>query len=313
MSPLRLFFKAHFSTFLLDTREEPLYRMVKHLGIVGAGAMGAGMAQIAALAGIDVALYDVNGTVLRQAIERIKTNLAREASIGNLSQESAAATLERIHPRTRLVELNSSEIVLEAAIEDLRMKKDLLRHVEADTKPTTILATTTSTLSITAVASATHHPEKVVGLHFLGPAQDVKLVEIVRGDHTSADTVQRCVEFSRQLGKPSVVVYDSPGFLVNRVIQPFFDEPLRIVGEKVADPEQVDRIARTIGGFAAGPFETMDNAGLDTTLDVREGLYNSFSGEPRFRPHPVLKLKVAAGATGRKSGRGFFEYPEKKG
>jgi len=287
--------------------------MVKHLGIVGAGTMGAGIAHVAALAGIDVAFYDINGTLLRQALERIKTNLTREAALGTISKETAAAALERIHPHTRLVELNSSEIALEAAIEDLRIKKDLLRHVEADTKPTTILATMTSTLSITAVASATHHPEKVVGLHLIGPIQDAKLVEIVRGEHTNANTVDRCVEFSKQIGKATTIVSDSPGFLVNRVLQPYFDEPLRIAAEKVADAEQIDRIVRMIGGFAAGPFEAMDAAGLDTTLTVREALFNSFSGEPRFRPHPALKQKVAAGATGQKAGRGFYTYPEKKG
>jgi 3-hydroxybutyryl-CoA dehydrogenase len=311
--PATVVFQSPFQYVLAGLSGKTSFRMVKHLGIIGAGAMGAGIAHIAALAGIEVAFYDINGTVLRQAIERIKINLAREAALGTFSKEAAAAALERIHPHTRLVDLSSSEIVVEAAIEDLRMKKDLLKHLEADTKPTTILATTTSTLSITAVASATHHPEKVLGLHFLGQTQDAKLVEIVRGEHTNADTVQRCVEFSRQIGKASVVVVDSPGFLVNRVLQPFFDEPLRIVAEKVADPEQVDRIARTIGGFATGPFEAMDNAGLDTTLIVREGLYNSFSGEPRFRPHPTLKQKVAAGATGRKAGQGFFKYPEEEG
>lgn len=286
--------------------------MVKHLGIVGAGSMGAGMAHIAALAGIDVAFYDINGTVLRQALERIKMNLARESALGTLTKETAAAALERIHPRTRLVELNSSEIVLESAIEDLRLKKDLLRHLEADTKPTTILVTTTSTLSISAVASATLHPEKVVGLHFLGPLQDNRLVEIVRGEHTNAQTMERCVEFSKQIGKISVVVADVPGFLVNRVIQPYLDEPLRILAEKVADAEQIDRIVKTIGGFAEGPFEIMDTAGLDATLAVREALYESLAGEPRFRPHPLLKQKVAAAATGRKAGQGFFTYPEEK-
>jgi len=286
--------------------------MVKHLGIVGAGPIGAGMARVAALAGIDVAFYDINGTVLRQALERIKTNLARETALGNLTNETATAALERIHPRTRLVELNSSEIVLEAAIEDLRIKKDLLRHVEADTKPTTILATTTSTLSISAVASAAHHPEKVVGLHFLGPMQDIKMVEIVRGEHTNGQTIERCIDFCRELGKAPIVVRDTPGFLVNRVIQPYLDEPLRIVAENVANAEQVERIVKMIGGFAEGPFETMDNAGLDSTLAVREALYESFAWESRFRPHPILKQKVAAGATGRKAGRGFFTYPVEK-
>ncbi len=286
--------------------------MVKHLGIVGAGAMGSGMAQVAALAGIEVAFYDINGTVLRQALERIKTTLAREAAVAAISKEAAFAAIERIHPRTRLVELSSSEIVLEAAIEDLRIKKDLLRHVEADTKPSTVLVTTTSTLSITAIASATHHPEKVVGLHFLGTIQNARLVEIVRGEQTNTEALARCAEFSKQIGKDSVVVCDSPGFLVNRVIQPYLDEPLRILAEKIADVDQIDRIVRTIGGFASGPFESMDAAGLDVTLSVREALYESFAGEPKFRPHPLLKQRVAAGATGRKAGQGFFSYPEEK-
>lgn len=286
--------------------------MVKHLGIVGAGSLGAGMAQLAALAGIDVAFYDINGTVLRQALERIKTNLASEVAHGILTKETAAAALDRIRPCTRLTEFNSSEIVVEAAIEDIRIKKDLLRHVEADTKPTTILVTTTSSLSISAIASGTHHPEKVVGLHFLGSIQNIKLVEIVRGERTNAQTIERCIEFSKQLGKVSVVVGDTPGFLVNRVLQPYLDEPLRILGEKVADATQIDRIVKAIGGFAEGPFEMMDTAGLDTTLAVREALFDSFSGEPRFRPHPFVKQKVAAGATGRKAGRGFFTYPEEK-
>jgi 3-hydroxybutyryl-CoA dehydrogenase len=286
--------------------------MVKHLGIVGAGSMGAGLAHTAALAGIDVAFYDINGTVLRQALERIKTNLAREAALGNLTKEAVIAAHERIHPHTRLVELNSSDIVLEAAIEDLRVKKDLLRHVEADTKPTTILATTTSTLSVSAVASAAHHPEKIVGLHFLGPIQNIKMVEIVRGEYTNGQTIERCREFCKVIQKTSVVVDDTPGFLVNRVIQPYLDEPLRIVAEKIASAEQVERIVKTIGGFTEGPFEMMDNEGLDATLAVREALYEGFAGESRFRPHSSLKQKVAAGATGRKAGRGFFAYPAEK-
>jgi 3-hydroxybutyryl-CoA dehydrogenase len=286
--------------------------MVKHLGIVGAGAMGAGMAHVAALAGIEVAFYDINGTILRQALERIKTNLMREVAAGTVTQENAAAALERIHARTRLIELNSSEIVLECAIEDIRLKKDLFKHLEADTKPSTILASTTSTLSITAIASATRHPEKVVGLHFIGPIRTARLIEIVRGEETNEETVRRCVEFARFIGNPTVVTGDSPGFLVDRLSQPFFDEPLRIIGEKIADAGQIDRIMKAVGGFPQGPFETMDEAGLDSILATREALFSNFAGEPRFRPHPILKHKVTAGATGRKAGQGFFKYPDEK-
>lgn len=285
--------------------------MIKHLGIVGAGAMGAGMAQVAALAGIEVAFYDINDTVLRQALERIKKDLMREAA-GTVTQEKVAAVLERIHARTRLIELNSSEIVLECAIEELRLKKDLFKHLEANTKPSTILATTSSTLSITAIASATHHPEKVVGLHFIGPIRTARLIEIVRGEETNEETIRRCIEFAKSIGNPSVVTGDSPGFLVDRLSQPFFDEPLRIFAERTADPEQIDRIVKAIGGFPLGPFEAMDETGLDSVLATREALFSSFAGEPRFRPHPILKHKVAAAATGRKAGQGFFKYVDEK-
>jgi 3-hydroxybutyryl-CoA dehydrogenase len=284
--------------------------MVKHLGVVGAGTMGAVIAQIAALAGIETSLYDINGTVLRQALERIKTNLKSGMEHGILSESQTVEALGRIHQRTRLNELNHSEIVVEAVIEDLRIKKDLLRHLEADTKPTTILATTTSSLSVTAVGSATRHPEKVVGLHFLNPATSATLVEVVRGQHTSAETVQRSLEFTIQLSKTAVVVNDGPGFIVNRLIQPFHGEALRILGERIADHIQIDRLMKVLGGFESGPFESMDHLGLDSSLSITQSLYEQSSGEPRYRPHPIMKRMVDSGMLGRKSGNGFYTYAD---
>ncbi len=286
--------------------------MVKHLGIVGAGTMGAAIAQLAALAGIDVVLYDINDTVLRQALERLKRSLNKAVEIGELTAEQSTDAFTRIHPRTRLIDLSHSDIVIEAVIEDLRIKKDLFKHLEAGTKPTTILASNTSSLSVTAIASATHRPEKVVGLHFLYPVEIVKIVEVARTEETSEETLQRCRDFLNQLGKTVISVTDSPGFIFNRIVHPFHSEALQILGEHVADAEQIDRIMKSEGGFPFGPFESLDIVGLDVSLNTTKALFESSSGDSRFRPHPIQKRMVESGHLGKKSGRGFYTYEEGK-
>ncbi len=286
--------------------------MVKHLGVVGAGTMGAGIAQVAALAGIDVALYDVNATVLRQSLERLKRVFSKAVEKGELTQEQTTEAFTRIHPRTRLTDLSHSEIIVEAVIEDLRVKKDLFKHLESGTKPSTILASNTSSLSLTAIASATQHPEKVVGLHFRHPIDVEQLVELVRTEQTSPDTLQRSIDFSMQLGKTPVIVNDAPGFIINRLLQPFHGEALRILSEHIASVEQIDRIVKTAGGFAMGPFESLDSAGLDVMLSVTQSLYERSCGEPRYRIHPLLKQMVESGLVGEKSGQGFYHYVQNK-
>jgi 3-hydroxybutyryl-CoA dehydrogenase len=286
--------------------------MVKHLGIVGAGTMGAAIAQLAALAGIDVVLYDINDTVLRQALERLKRSLNDAVGKGELSTEQSTEAFTRIHPRTRLSDLSHSEIVLEAVIEDLRIKKDLFKHLEAGTKPTTILASNTSFLSVTAIASATRRAEKVVGLHFLFPVENVNVVEIVQTEQTSQETLQQCRDFLNQLGKTSVAVTDSPGFIINRLVHSYHGEALQILGEHVADAEQIDRIMKAQGGLALGPFESLDMMGLDTSLNATIALFEASSGDSRFRPHPIVKRMVASGLLGRKSGHGFYSYEQDK-
>ena len=286
--------------------------MFKHLGVVGAGTMGAGITHAAALTNTDVMLYDINDTILRRALERIKTDLRTGVKKGKITQEQMTEAVTHIHPRTSLSDLHSCDFVVEAAIEDLRVKKDLFKHLETSVKTSTILATNTSSLSITAIASVLHRPERVVGMHFFNPAHIMKLVEIIAGRNTSRETVQKAFDLSKFLGKVPVLAKDTPGFIVNRVARPFYGEALRLLGENVATHEQIDRIVKSIGGFPMGPFELMDLIGIDINFSVTQSMFDQYFGEPRYRPHPIQKQMVDSNLLGRKTGRGFYEYSDEK-
>lgn len=285
--------------------------MFKHVGIVGAGTMGSGIAQVVAISKIDVSLYDVNDTLLRQGIERIKADLRKGVQKGKLTSEQLTETVERIRLRSGLSDLGSCDLIIEAVVEDLRVKKDLFKHLEQDSKPATVLATNTSSLSVSSIASGTVKQDRVIGLHFFNPAHIMMLVEVIRGQETSDAVLAAAMEFVLHIGKTPVRVKDTPGFVVNRIARSYYGEALRLLGENVATVDQIDKITKDIGGFAMGPFELMDLIGIDVNYSVSQSMFEQYFGEPRYRPHPIQKQMVDSGLLGKKTKRGFYTYPDK--
>lgn len=277
------------------------------VGVCGAGTMGAGIAQVCATAGFAVVLYDAFPEVLPRARARIEQDTERLVQRGRLDAAGRDAALRRLRTTATLEDLAGCDLVVEAAPEDLNLKKDLFRRLAA-VAPQAILATNTSSLSVAEIAAAAGTPQRVAGLHFFNPAPVMALVEVVRAPQTDPQVVDRLVAFARALGKTPIVARDSPGFVVNRVNRPFYSEGLRLVGEGLADCATVDRAAREAGGFRMGPFELMDLVGIDVGYAVSQSFHQAFFGEPRFRPHPLQREMVVSGLLGRKTGRGFYEY-----
>ncbi len=282
--------------------------MSHSLGIVGAGTMGTGISYAAALNNFSVSLYDVNETVVLNGVARITSEMKKSVEKKEFTQEEMSAALSRVHPRTKLSDLAHCDIVIEAVLEDLRIKKDLFRHLEGEVKADAILATNTSSLSVTAIASGVKKTERVVGLHFFNPVHLMKLVEVVQGAQTSEETMKRGIEFGEKLGKTCVRAKDTPGFIVNRIARPFYGEALRILGEGIASVEDIDRIVKGEGGFSMGPFELMDLIGIDVNLADTQSVYEQFFNDPRYRPHPIQRQMVDSGKLGKKSGKGFYNY-----
>ncbi len=281
---------------------------MKTIGVVGAGTMGAGIAQVAALSGFEVVMNDISAELLQQGMDRIAARLHEGAAKGKLSEAEANAALVRITTETSFEGFSGCELVIEAAIEHLGVKTEIFRKLESYCSPDTILASNTSSLSITSIASKLARPDRVAGMHFFNPVHIMQLVEVVRGHQTSEEVIAAAVDCVRKLGKAPVVVKDTPGFIVNRVARPFYGEALRLLGEGVASVEEIDRIVKLEGGFKMGPFELMDLIGIDVNLAVTRSMYEQTFGEPRYRPHVIQQNMVEAGLLGRKTKRGFYDH-----
>ncbi len=282
--------------------------MAKHIAVIGAGTIGKDIARAAALAEIDVMLYDINDTILRRSIETIKEDLQQQVKQKTLTSDELKILIERIRPKTELKALGYSDLVIETTHEDMRVKKDLFKKLEDICRLNTILATNSSSLSVSAIASVCKLRHKIIGMHFFHPAHIMKLVEIVRGNETSDITVKTVFEFATRMGKTPIVVGDTPGLIVDRIQRLYFGEALRLLDENVATTEEIDRIVRLEGGWPSGPFMTLDHIGIDTDFALTQSIYNQYYHIPRYRPHPLQKKMVEAGLLGEKTEMGFFKH-----
>jgi 3-hydroxybutyryl-CoA dehydrogenase len=278
------------------------------IGVLGAGTMGAGIAQLAARSGARTILHDPIPEALTRGVEKLKDGFHKDAARERLSAEEAQAGIERLEPVGELAAFAPCELVIEAVPERIDLKHELYRRLSEIVSEECVLASNTSSLLVTAIAAAASKPERVVGMHFFNPAPVMRLLEVVAGEQSSEQALALAHATGEAMGKTVIRAKDGPGFLVNRCNRPFGLEALRLLQERIADVETIDRICRVEGGFRMGPFELMDLVGVDTGFEISKSFYEQSFGEPRWRPSPITARYVAAGRYGRKTGRGYYDY-----
>ena len=277
------------------------------IGVVGAGTMGNGIAQVAARAGFDVVMRDISDDFLKRGLTAIDKSLQRDVDKERLSAADKAAIVARVQTVTELEALRGATLVIEAVNEDVKVKTDVFQMLDRIVEPNAILASNTSSISITKLGAATSRPDKVIGMHFMNPVPVMKLVEVIRGMATSDDTYEKIRNLTEKLGKTALDCQDSPGFISNRVLMPMINEAIFTLYEGVATRESIDGIMKLGMNHPMGPLTLADFIGLDVCLAIMNVLHDGL-GDPKYRPCPLLKRYVDAGWLGKKSGRGFYEY-----
>lgn len=280
---------------------------VQSIGVIGAGTMGNGIAQVAAQAGFDVVLVDVAPAALERGLGAVRKSLGRFVAKGSMSDAEADAVAGRIRPSTELAATAGCGLVIEAVVERLDVKASVLAELDQVCAATTVLATNTSSISITKLAARTSRPAQVIGMHFMNPVPVMKLVEVIRGLQTSQQTWELVEATSRRLGKTPVEVHDAPGFVSNRVLLPMINEAIFCLHEGIGTAAAIDEVMKLGMNHPMGPLALADLIGLDVCLDILEVLHDGFK-DPKYRPCPLLVKMVDAGWLGRKSGRGFYDY-----
>jgi len=280
---------------------------IKTIGVVGAGIMGSGIAQVAASAGYSVILNDIEDKFLDRGLAAITHSLERMVKKDKITAADAKAISGRIIRSTRLEDLSAVDFVVEAVIEDKSLKQDIFRQLDNVCRSEVVLSSNTSSISITSLAAATSRPDKVIGMHFINPVPVMKLIEVIKGLDTSSETVKSVFDLAERMGKVPVMAEDLPGFVSNRVLQVMINEGIYCLYEGGGTREAIDDIMKMCANHPMGPLELADLIGLDTVLNILNILYEGY-GDPKYRPCPLLKKYVEAGLLGRKTGRGFYEY-----
>ena len=282
---------------------------IKTVGILGSGTMGYGIGISCIIAGYKVVLYDISDEVLGKAGESVLKNINKAIEKGKLDADKKNEVLDRMDFTKEFSDLAKADFVIEAVPEIMDLKKDIFKKLDSTCNPNIILATNTSSLSVTTISTAVqNNRERVVGMHFFNPANIMKLVEVIRGDFTSGEAVKTTIELSKKIGKVPVNAKDTPAFIVNRIARPYYGESLKMLAEGTADFEKIDKVLKACGGFAMGPFQLMDLIGIDVNFSVTKSVFEAYFDEPKYRPSYIQRKMVDANLLGRKTKRGFYKY-----